>query len=660
MRAFRVISLPDNCKDVNDFYRTGGNLHELVDDATPGLEFLAKSFIPEAGLNFTLMPRSKKDALKKDLKEFLITAIKSGADKPDIVDLCENLKSDFPEDWLKEIIKKAEQGESEYEIVEAIRKLYNIIYNEKTGFYEYDERAGVWNKKDDTTIGAHIREYLSRIATARKINSTLDQLKKATDSEAPIEKLDRLSLFAFKNVTVHFDFSQPKSEIKEININDFVTSRRNFDFDAKAKCPEWERALQVIYQGDNKSIDCLQEFFGYCLLNDCRFEKALFLRGEGGNGKSTITHIARLLFGDKYTTNLEMSGFADAFQLIALKGAKVNISTENDSPCKEAFTNLKKAISGEKLRACFKGKDFQDFENYAKLIFALNECNFTGNNYALLRRVLLIEHNVKFVDDPTPGTNEVKADKGMKKKLEQELSGIFLWAFQGLHRLLKQGHFTITDATASLIKEVKPDAISINAFIDDVIPSLAGQKISRSELYSKYNEYCYQEGFKGFSNQKFHTPFTEAIIKKKLGKEYQEHGGPRGYEFFSSKPEPESSAESSSQINIPEPEQPETTEAEIEQVTQTDPELEINKLVKLNYSAMSTSEINTLIKKILAVPRKKGDYPFIIHFTDELFKDRSRKQELIRIFITRDKVQGNYDSKWDYAKAVEAGYKYVD
>ena len=253
-----------------------------------------------------------------------------GADNPDLLALCLSLSKDFPETWLLEVLQKAHKGQSETEIVDALLSTYNLVYNEKTGFYEYDNSSGIWVHLDDTALGAYIREYLGAVASAKKLFSLTEHMKRATVSNAPLFKFNRLELFAFRNGTLHFkgEGNSIANLLKPASPDDFVTSRRSFDFDAAAKCPEWEHALQVIFDGDTKRTLCFQKFCGYALMPHCKFHKASYLRGSGRNGKSTLLNVVRALFGDDNSTSLEPSDFADKFSLVHLKDALINICTD--------------------------------------------------------------------------------------------------------------------------------------------------------------------------------------------------------------------------------------------------------------------------------------------------------------------------------------------
>jgi putative DNA primase/helicase len=49
---------------------------------------------------------------------------------------------------------------------------------------------------------------------------------------------------------------------------------------------------------DLGKIATLQEFYGLCLTREVRYQRALFMVGEGRNGKSTALFILESIVGD--------------------------------------------------------------------------------------------------------------------------------------------------------------------------------------------------------------------------------------------------------------------------------------------------------------------------------------------------------------------------
>ena len=530
--TFHVAILPDNCKDINDYYSGGGDLQKLCVDAMPGLEAIALSLVPDE--DFNALSRGKQQALKKDIKDFFIECRRAG--------VCECLiKRGLPEKWLAEIKSKSENGDSEYEISQHLQEQHKLLFNEKTGFYEYDTESQTWQQVSDTRVGAYVYNYLGHSAKSRKINSAVDLTKKAVESDIPIEKFNKLSLIPLKNGTMHINFSRPnESRFLLATPSDYVTSRLDYDFNNGATCDEWIKTLQEIFAGDELRINCLQEFCGYAWLPDCKFQKALYLRGDGSNGKSLILNVLKKIYGDKNYSSLELADLAKDFQRINLLYSLINISTEESANIKEAESTLKRVIAGETISGCYKQKDFIQFNPRAKFIFACNEnLKISYKSHAMLRRFLLINCPVRFIDDEPEENNpyQRKKDLGLEARLTtpESLSGIFIWSMQGLRRLIKNGKFTETTEQAELSSAFISKTDSIDNFVAECNSEWQGKRYTRSEIYSMYLEYC--ENSKIYNTVRmednFFSAFNRALTNNKIPAKTngQKHDGTRYYEF---------------------------------------------------------------------------------------------------------------------------------
>lgn len=526
---FFVMNLPENCKDINDFIvKNGGNIQDLISNAIDDISYFALTF-----KNNGQDTKADKRQKEKDLKEFLkFCYSKKGIDKADIQKLISELsKAGYDPDWLNEVKKKAEQGESESEIVDAILKKFEIFYNEKTGFYIYNTDSGIWERSDESLIKKHIKDHLGTTASARKLYAITEHMKAAAFSKMPIEKFNKNPVFGFKNKTFHFEGKEgqdAKDFVKDFEIADYLTHRVDYDYDIEATCETWIKAVQTIFANDEKRVACFQEFCGYCLMTHCKYHKALILRdksGNGNNGKSTLLNVLKSVFGAENCTSLQPYQFGDKFSIIHLKDSKINICADCDNDIREAIPNLKLAISGETLNGCFKNKDFIDFNPVAKIIFAINGAFNVKNiiNGAFTRRLLLIDCPVQFIDSGDEDLYHVRKDKKIETKLMNEKAGIFNWCLAGAKRLIKNGgDFTETDEQAELttVFTTANEAESVNEFVDFMIKNETqwkGQNFKITEIFASYVTFCADNDISEgniLGNRKFYGAF-EARLKTK-------------------------------------------------------------------------------------------------------------------------------------------------
>lgn len=550
-KKFRVVIIPENCKDINDYYKEHqhieNSLQKLIDNAQEGLEYIAQSFMPDEGFN--AMAQSRKRELHNQLKEFLIQAKRNGADKSDIILLCEKLSKVYPRLWLNEILKLYEKGQTEYEIVEAIQKKHDLIFNERTGFYEYSNEKGVWFPCDDTVIHGFVQSYLGYSASAKKILNVTQQLKASVNSNEPVDKFNRLPLTGFAHSTLHHTRENTKEDyLKPPSATDFLTHRLNYDFDASASCEEWLNFLDTVMMHDKKRIMCLQEFCGYSLFPQCKYQKALILRdktGNGSNGKSTLLEVLRALFGHDNTSCLEPAQFGNEHAIMQIKDTLINICTDAYTDISGSETNLKKAICGEPLTGRLLYKSHCTFNPRAKIIFAVNGNLKTKDiSGSMMRRFLLIDFNAHFTDyEPAEGiTDEFRKDLNIAEKLFKELPGIFNWVLEGAKRLISQRHFTETEEQKELSEafSAKKFCVSVEDFLSEYQKDFSVsygkcKSFTRGDIYAMYVDYCEAMNIEPVSNKTFHGAFREALQKKGIPyEERTDSKGQRNYDFLTS------------------------------------------------------------------------------------------------------------------------------
>lgn len=510
---FEVIELPNGIKDINEFVCKDGNIQDLIDNTLEGLEFLALSYLPDGKIT-----KKSEQKLRSDLKKFFIDALRNGADNADIATLSNILaQKGVEKNFLDAVIKKAENGESENEIVSKLTEKYTLLFHEKTGFYEYQD-DGVWHSQTDTAIAAYVKNYLGYTAKTRQINAVVKHLSIAANSNVPIEQFNKKSLFVFKNGT--FDVNSGK--LLEHSELDYSTILLDCDFDESAKCPTWLKFIDDVTAGDKGRAAVLQEFAGYVFIPDCRFAKILVLKGEGRNGKNVFADTLKFVFGADNCTSVKASKLGDNFQAIGLKDSLLNISSENQGSLRGSEDMLKAIATGDSITDSYKGKDTIEFNSRAKLILLLNKFPITTDDSdGFFSRLLFVNFVMQFVDNPN-GELQKKIDVNLAEKLKKERAGIFNWCYQGAKRLAKQKRFTVIDDQQDNIKQFKSIINDVYDFVDDTLEGFffdindgLGNRLTRTQVYQKYLSWCEANGiFKPRNNKKFLADLRKVLHEK--------------------------------------------------------------------------------------------------------------------------------------------------
>ena len=268
---------------------------------------------------------------------------------------------------------------------------------------------------------------------------------------------------------------------------DFCLNRLPVIYDPDVEKPaRWLKFMEELLNPDD--ILTLQEYMGYMLLPTTKAQKMMLIIGKGGEGKSRIGLVLRKLFGNNmYSCSLqkiEVDKFARA-------NLEYMLITVDDDMKLEALpqTNHIKSIVTLENQIDLERKGQQSFQGvvYARLIAFGN-----GGLHALYdktdgfyRRQLILT-----TKDKVDGRED---DPYLIDKLRKERDGIFLWALEGLQRLVSNNYvFTESvDAKQNLV-DAQEEGNNILAFMksEGYLQFEIGKKISSTDFYNIYVSWC--------------------------------------------------------------------------------------------------------------------------------------------------------------------------
>ena len=187
-----------------------------------------------------------------------------------------------------------------------------------------------------------------------------------------------------------------------------------FDPDRAGRCDRWLQYLDETIQTTGLIMQA-QEFAGYCLTPEVRYEKALLLLGPGADGKSKFISILEALVGANNCSAVSFQDLEDQFHRSSLYGKLLNISTEVGSKAMES-AYFKAIVSGDPISAAFKHQDAFHFRPNCKLVFAGNRLpRILDNSDGPFRRLLPIAFKRQFFEE------DPDCDTSLLEKLLAEL-----------------------------------------------------------------------------------------------------------------------------------------------------------------------------------------------------------------------------------------------
>ena len=335
--------------------------------------------------------------------------------------------------------------------------------------------------EDESEIKQRILENIEEYVTSglsKKVTNILETIKLLAFSDPfPIEQ-DCIHL---QNGVYHL----PDGSFQESRL--FCQNRLPVKYDPKASNPErWLTFLHELL--DDADIPTLQEYLGYCLIPSTKGQKMMLIVGKGGEGKSRIGVMMNAIFGLNMNTTsiqkVENSRFARA----DLEGKLLMLDDDLDMNALTKTNYVKSIVTAQgKMDLERKGKQSYQGWMFARLLAFSN-----GDLQALYdrsdgfyRRQLVLTTKEKPVDRAD--------DPDLAEKMKAEAEGIFLWALEGLRRLVASNFkFTESDRIRENREAVKRDNNNIFDFMESegYIRRKADASISSKDFYEIYRMWC--------------------------------------------------------------------------------------------------------------------------------------------------------------------------
>lgn len=286
---------------------------------------------------------------------------------------------------------------------------------------------------------------------------------------------------------------------------------------------KWYEYLESIFPEDYEKDDqgqythymekhiVLQQFAGYCLLRDCRFQRALFLFGTGSNGKSTFLKVMSNILGKENTAALSLTSLKESFMTISLHNKLANLASE---------TNPKAAMESEIFNSCVAGDEMQarnlysqylKFTPFCKFIISMNETpQVPDKSYAFQRRLIVLNFNRRFLPE--------ELNPMMFEELMEEREGIFRWMVEGLKLLLKNNKFIIMENVQEDIDRLLTRVNPLIPFAEECCVFAPEFETRPQDLWDAYRDWCQEGGNRSKGKRNFMDQFESQFPKLKVKK----------------------------------------------------------------------------------------------------------------------------------------------
>ena len=352
---------------------------------------------------------------------------------------------------------------------------------------------------DDLPLRGEIYEELKCCAVnniPRKITNILEVMRLAAHVEDFALEADRIHL---ANGTLKLDgsFIEGRPSI--------VRSRLPVAYRPDAPAPvRWLSFLDGLLYAED--IPTLQEFIGYCLIPSNKGQRMMVIKGNGGEGKSQIGAVLGALLGSNMKDGSIGKISENRFARADLEHILLCVDDDMRMEALRQTNYVKSIVTAQgKMDLERKGKQSYQGWMFARLLAFSN-----GDLQALYdrsdgfyRRQLVLTTKEKpagRIDDPD-----------LAEKMKAEVEGIFLWAFEGLQRLVANNFkFTESQRTRDNREAVKRDSNNVFDFLESegYIRLKADCTISSKDLYEIYRMWCEENNLTPLKRRSF----SESVI----------------------------------------------------------------------------------------------------------------------------------------------------
>ena len=300
-------------------------------------------------------------------------------------------------------------------------------------------------------------------------------------------------LFACQNGVIELR----TGKLRDGKPDDYISKASTIEFKGiDTQAPNWEKALNEIFEDRQPLVDFMCRLFGYSLagLTVEAFLPIFF--GQGRNGKSTIVEIISHVMGNMAAPiraemlldqgHIQSSASASP-DIMALRGTRLAFASETDQGRRFSTSKIQWLTGSDTMtgRYLYDKRDINFAPTHTLILLTNHKPAVNDNDFAFWERVCLIPFPLSFVTRKPDRENERPADKNLRQKLLGEESGVLAWLVRGFLQWQETGlnpPALVIDAT----KEYRNDEDLLGHFITECCYEDPGIETTAKDLYSAF------------------------------------------------------------------------------------------------------------------------------------------------------------------------------
>lgn len=273
---------------------------------------------------------------------------------------------------------------------------------------------------------------------------------------------------------------------------DLITKVMPVSFDAGARCPRYDRFLEVV-QPSKAMREFLDDWNGYSLTGDASEQRLVFHYGTGKNGKSTEMAIRLAISGD-YGKSIPIETFSSDGKprsggqatpdLAMLRRVRNLITAEPEKGWKLNEALIKTVTGGDEMAVRELHRPYFMLKPEFKLTLGGNfKPTISGGDAesGIWRRVTLVLWAIK--------VSKEDRDKHLVDKLKLESAGILNRWLRGLSRWMEQG-LVLPDEVTEATEKFRVDSDPLGRFLAECTRANDEGQVQTTILHQLFGAWC--------------------------------------------------------------------------------------------------------------------------------------------------------------------------
>lgn len=372
-------------------------------------------------------------------------------------------------------------------------RLFDLEENTKLAMYQEEE--GIYTR--NRTIIKRVISWLEPRLNERKAEEVIYHL---TNTAKVTRQTEQPHLIPVNNGV----FNRETGILEPFTPNYVFTSKISTSYVQNAKQPiikgwDFDKWLSEIACGDSEIITLLWQVINDAMNGNYTRKKAIFLVGDGNNGKGSFQQLLSNLIGFNNIASLKANEFEQEFKLSVLEGKTAVIG--DDVPVGiniDDSSNFKSVVTGDSVLVNVKNKQPYRAEFRCTVIQSTNGMpRFKDKTGGTNRRLLIVPFKADF--------NGLTENTDIKEKYLKDTQVLEYVLYKAIN--LDFDKFIIPKSSKDMLELYKQDNDPVYDFKLNVFDEWHIRKIPKYIVYGFYKDFCNDNGYYPLSERKFHRQF---------------------------------------------------------------------------------------------------------------------------------------------------------